>query len=123
MREDVLTLSRRWARAERDGDAEFLALLLDDDFVAIGPRGLVLDKSLWLDRLQSGRLHYDELDWDELELHEHGDCALVVGREAAAATEDGHATRTPPYRVTQVFVADSGDWRLAALQFSPIATA
>jgi len=78
---DLQDLSQRWASAELAGDADFLDKLLPDDFVAIGPRGFVLSKDQWPARHREGRLRYQRFDWDEVDADEHGNSAIVVGRD------------------------------------------
>jgi ketosteroid isomerase-like protein len=43
--DQILELGRRWADAERAGDADALEQLLADDFLLVGPLGFMLDKT------------------------------------------------------------------------------
>jgi ketosteroid isomerase-like protein len=120
MNTNLRDLSQHWASAELTGDADFIDGLLLDDFVAIGPRGFVLSKDQWLARHREGRLRYQRFDWDEVEVHEHGNSAIVIGRETTSATYDGQPTPAPVLRVLEVFVKDASAWKVAAIQHSPI---
>lgn len=117
---DVLTLSQDWANAERVSDTSRLADLLADDFVGIGPRGFMLTKEEWLGRHASGALRYDSLALDEVTLRPHAGAAIVTGHETDTVQYEGHPMQGD-YRTTLVFVTEHDRWRLASLQFSPIA--
>jgi ketosteroid isomerase-like protein len=111
---DVLTT---WTAAERACDAGTLDTLLADEFVGIGPVGFVLDKSMWVGRFEHG-LRYEQLDLEEVEIHRHGETAVVVARQHAV----GDAGGAPVPADTRVsFIIVSGDDRepkIAGMQYS-----
>jgi ketosteroid isomerase-like protein len=117
---DVLTLSQDWVDAERVSDTSRLADLLADDFVGIGPRGFMLTKEEWLGRHASGALRYDSLALDAVTLRAYAGAAIVTGHETDTVQYEGHPMQGD-YRTTLVFVTQQGRWRLANVQFSPIA--
>jgi ketosteroid isomerase-like protein len=84
--QELEQLSTNWATAELEGDTAFIEQLLADDFVGIGPRGFMLTKEQWLDRLKSGDLTYESFSWDELQTRTYGDAAIVIGRETSKGT-------------------------------------
>ena len=118
--QDVLQLAQRWAAAEEQSDVAFLADTLAEDFLGIGPRGFMLTKPEWIGRHASGTLHYESLAWNEARVRLYGDAAIVTGHETDTLVYDGHPMQGD-YRATLVFVAQEGRWRLASLQYSPIA--
>lgn len=116
----VKNIAAEWAAAEQRGDTAFLERTLADNFVGVGPRGFMLSKQEWIQRHQSGALHYDSLTLDEMQVRVYGgDTAIVVGRETQAVTYQGQAI-PGQFRTTQVWVREDGSWRLAGLQLSPI---
>ena len=116
----VRNLADAWATAEQRGDTAFLERTLADNFVGVGPRGFTLTKQEWIQRHQSGALHYGSLTLDEMQVRVYGgDTAIVVGRETQAVTYQGQAI-PGQFRTTQVWVREDGSWRLAGLQLSPI---
>jgi ketosteroid isomerase-like protein len=117
---DILTLSQDWANAERVSDTSRLADLLADDFVGIGPRGFMLTKEEWIGRHASGALRYDSLALDQVTVRAYAGAAIVTGHETDTIQYEGHPMQGD-YRTTLVFVATQDRWRLANVQFSPIA--
>ncbi len=117
--ERVERLAEEWIAAERRGDVGFLGRVLTDDFVGVGPLGFLLTKEQWLQRIESGALRYEALNWGEAATRVYGDAAIVVGRQTSRATYQGHDTGGE-LRATLIFVRSGEEWRLAGVQFSPI---
>ena len=113
-------LGEERAHAELRGDMQFLRQLLANDFVGVGPRGFLLTKEQWLERLLSGDLIYDLLTWDEVQVRLYGDAGVAVGRETSKLKYQGREMQGQ-FRETQVYVRQEGRWLLAGLQLSPIA--
>ena len=110
----------RWTAAERDGDASILEALLADDFTGIGPRGFQLDRDGWTGRYRSGNYRNEAFDFTEVTPRTYGDTAVVLGVQTSRGAFQGQSVATT-CRCTQVYVRQSGDWRLAAIQLSEIA--
>ena len=111
-------LAQDWAAAELRGDTAFLERTLADDFVGIGPRGFMLTKDDWLQRIKSGDLKYESLNWDEAKVRLYDKAAIVTGRAMQKVNYQGNVMEAR-LRTTLVFVNQQG-WQLAGLQFSPI---
>lgn len=115
----VPDLGQAWADAEMAADTEALERLLDDDFVAVGPAGFVLDKAQWLDRYASGDLTHEAFSWKPELVREHGpETVIVVGVQEQTSRYQEHDV-SGRFRVTQVF---AGSGRIAALHLSAIAS-
>jgi ketosteroid isomerase-like protein len=108
-----------WAAAELSGDAASLESALAEDFVGIGPRGFMLTKEEWLERHESGKLKYESLEWDEVDVRLYGEAAVVTGRQSAEGKYENYDLRDQ-FRGTLVFV-EQERWLLAGLHLSPIA--
>ncbi|MHB8647496.1 MAG: nuclear transport factor 2 family protein [Thermomicrobiales bacterium] len=120
MEDHLKELGQEWAAAEQRGDTAFLARILADDFVGIGPRGFMLTKEQWLARYQSGDLRHASFTWDEARVRVYGDAAVATGRQTQQGRYKDHDI-TGQFRVTQVFVKQGETWLLAALHLSDIA--
>jgi ketosteroid isomerase-like protein len=118
--DQILELGRRWAAAERAGDADALAPLLADDFLLVGPLGFMLDKTQYLGSRRSGDLKHDSLVWDDVLVRGYGDAAVAVGSQTQRTTFQGRDA-SGRFRVTQVAIRRGDRWMLAGLHYSPIA--
>jgi ketosteroid isomerase-like protein len=117
-------LGEDWAAAELRGDTAALGRILADDFIAVGPRGFMLNREQWLSRHDSGSLSYESFEWDEVSVRIHGDAAVMIGRETARGRyQDGDFRYEiqDQFRATLLFVEEQGRWLLIGLHLSPIA--
>jgi ketosteroid isomerase-like protein len=120
LQQQLLPFAQRWASAELRGDVAALAPLLDRRFMAVGPLGFVLTHDQWLERHQSGALHYQSFTWQEVQLRDFGDTAIAIGVLEQRATYQGRDV-SGKFRATQVLVRNGDGWRIASLHLSPIA--
>jgi ketosteroid isomerase-like protein len=118
----VLELGRRWAEAERRGDADALDALLHEDFVGVGPLGFVLDKRQWLEPRRNGDLKNSTFEWQDPSVRVFGDAAVVIGTQVQESTYQGRDA-SGRFRVTQVAARSGDHWSLAGMHLSPIAQA
>ena len=113
-------LTKQWAAAELRGDTNFLETTLTDDFVGVGPRGFMLSKADWLQRITSGDLKYQSFAWDDVTVRVYNDAAVVIGRSTQTITYQNQPIENQ-LRTTLVLTNQQGHWRLAGVHFSPIA--
>ncbi len=113
-------LSEDWITAELNGNIAALEKMLTDKFVGVGPRGFMLNKNEWIQRLRSGDLKYESLNWDEVTVRTYDTAAIVTGRETQKL-EYQEQLMEGQLRTSLFFVKQQGQWRLAGVQFSPIA--
>lgn len=114
----VRQAQQRFDAAELAADTATLAELLADDFLSIGPKGFVLDKAAWIGR----HVHftYHALDISEVDIRSYSDAAIVRNIQRNRATYDGDETSIA-VRVSQTWIRQGEAWRLAGIQFSPLA--
>jgi ketosteroid isomerase-like protein len=116
----VVKMVAAWADAETRGDVDALGTILADDFVGVGPRGFLLPREAWLERHRSGALRYEALAWDDLTVRTYGETLVVIGRQDARGSYQGHDTGGQ-LRGTLIWTRQGDRWRLAGLQYSPLA--
>jgi len=114
---EVMMLNARWAHAEEAGDVGLLNTLLDDDFVAVGPTGSILDKSQWLARHESGMLRNHSFTVSDPTVRIVGNAAFVVESADQHATFGGDLA-CGRFRMTGIFERRRERWRLVALHLS-----
>ena len=97
-------------------DAAALDTLLAPDFMAVGPRGFVLDRAQWLERYGSG-LHNSAFSWDDVQVRDFGETAIAIGIQDQRATYQGNDA-SGRFRISHVFVRRDDQWRIAHIQLS-----
>jgi hypothetical protein len=111
-------LQREFDHAELQADTGRLRQLLTDDFLSIGPRGFLLDKDEWIGR--HVHFEYQALDTSDVDVRLYDKAAIVRNVQRNRATYKGQAIDLS-VRVSQVWVQQRDQWRLAGIQFSPLA--
>lgn len=119
-RDAVVAAQQRFDDAELRDDRAALDDLIDADFLSIGPKGFMLDKAQWIARHDHFRYH--ELDVDEMDVRLYPSAAIVRCVQRNHADSSGHDVRIAT-RVSQTWVQRDGAWRIAGIQFSPLADA
>jgi hypothetical protein len=119
---ELTKFEKEWSDAEVRGDRNTLDTMLTDQFVGVGPRGFVLTKAEWLDRHASGDLKYRSIYVDEIDVHPYGDAVLVTSVQSQDGSYQSHDIKGS-FRTSQLMVRDGDHWRLASIQYSPIAGA
>jgi hypothetical protein len=117
--DDILELQRAFDDAELRADAGRLEELLANDFQSIGEQGFVLDKRQWIGR--HGDFRYLDIETTEVDVRRYDKAAIVRCVQRSRATWQG-SQLTLAVRMSQVWVAQSGGWRLAGIQFSSLAS-
>lgn len=118
--EEIIELGRRWVAAEQTRDPTELDRLGAAEFRLVGPVGYVLDREQWLDRYRrEAPLRLDDMQWTDVEVRNFGDTVIAIGVQTqrgsyADMSADGR------FRVTQVYVREDTQWRLASLHYSTI---
>jgi hypothetical protein len=118
MKNTIRQLQEEFDRAELEGDTKKLRPLIAEDFISIGPRGFLMDKEAWIGR--HVHFKYLALESSEVDVRLYDGAAILrcIQRNRASFKGDemAHAVR-----VSQVWVSQGEQWRLAAIQFSPLA--
>ena len=108
-----------WAKAELAGDPGYLAGVLADDYLAVGPRGFMLTKEDWVQRYASGDLRNEAFSFVTNKVRLFGDTAIVTGQQNQTTYYRGHGS-PGEFRATLVLIRQPDGWKLVSLQLSPI---
>lgn len=116
----LMTLSKeKWHwMAERDADA--LDALFHEKAVFVHMGGS-WGKAQELEIIRSGGIHYKQADIHEVSINIIGQTAVLLNRITLLALVGGNEV-TNPFMVTEVYVKDSSDWKLASLSFTKLLT-
>jgi hypothetical protein len=120
-RDQISDLLGRLSDAERSGDADTLAALLDEDFTCVGPLGFVLDKSRWLASARTADLRYQVLTLEESAARQYGDTVITISVRTQEGTYQGHPTPGSRFRVSHILVRRDVHWLVAGFQLTAIA--
>jgi len=116
----ILDLSKtkwRWM-AERNVDS--LAALFDDQAVFVHMGG-TWGKGEEIDIIRSGRIQYTHAEIFETSVRFIGSTAILLNRIRLDAVVGGNQV-TNPFMVTEVYVQESGKWKLGSLSFTRLLT-
>lgn len=117
----VLQQDRERIHAQITADAVALRRIYADDFLGIGPTGVVRNKSEVIADFTSHALTYQSIVTAEVRVRVYGNTAVETGRSTMVGQDKG---KTVPgeNRVTRVWVMKGGTWQLVANHYSPMAT-
>jgi ketosteroid isomerase-like protein len=117
---DIERVAHEWDRAMVRNDPGEIARYMADEWVIIGPDGLVSDRARFLDLVGSGRLTHDVMETHDMDVRVYGDTALVIARGISAGRYDGQSFRLVE-RVSCVFVRQRGEWSCVSTHLSAMA--
>jgi hypothetical protein len=118
--QEIVSLSKdKWGwMAERKVDS--LEALFHEEAVFVHMGG-TMSRSQELGVIKSGRIHYKQADIQEVSVRIIGTTAIVLNRIRLVAVVGGNEV-TNPFVVTEVYVQQSGTWKLASLSFTRLLT-
>lgn len=106
-------------RAQIGADAVALRRIYADDFLGIGPTGVVRDKSQVIADFTSHELTYQSITTAEVRVRVYGTTAVETGRSTMIGVDKGKAVPREN-RFTRVWVLKDGRWQLVANHYSPM---
>ncbi|MBO0876599.1 MAG: nuclear transport factor 2 family protein, partial [Pseudonocardia sp.] len=109
---------RRYA-AMVDADLDTIDELLSDDVIYTHSNASVDSKASYLDLLRTGTLRYHTLEHSTEAVVARPGITIVLGTMSGSIHMHGGA-KTLNSRVTAVWVAEDGRWRLLAFQPTPL---
>src|SRR5579863_445681 len=78
LQSEILALDTQVNDAAVAGNLQVLGKVMSDDYVGVAPNGMILRKGVIAAHYQSGTLHYSSVVNSDVEIHVHGDCAILT---------------------------------------------
>jgi uncharacterized protein (TIGR02246 family) len=119
--QQVLELDKQARAAALRGDASFFERHATDDYVGTNSKGNTHSRSDAITELKSGVLKYTALEYDDVKARVYGDDTVILTAHSTVAGTLNGQDITGRYRVMRVWVKKGGNWRLAAVQSTPVA--
>jgi hypothetical protein len=118
--QEIVNLSKEKWRWMSERNLDSLEALFHEDAVFVHMGG-TMSRSQELGVIKSGGIHYKQADIQEVSVHIIGTTAILLNRIRLLAVVGGNEV-TNPFVVTEVYVQQSGAWKLASLSFTRLST-
>jgi ketosteroid isomerase-like protein len=111
----------RRIRAQIAADTIALRRIYADDFIGVGPTGVVRNKTQVIADFTSHELKYQSITTADVRVRIYGNTAVETGRSIMIGRDKGRAV---PHenRFTRVWIVKEGRWQLVANHYSPMTT-
>ena len=119
--QEIVSLSRDKWRWMSQRQLEPLAALFHDQAVFVH-MGATMTKDEELEVIRSGQIHYKDIDIQDVSVRFPGTATAILLNKVRLVAVVGGNEVTNPFVVTEVFVQESGTWRLASLSFTRLLT-
>ena len=106
-------------RAQIAADTIALRRIYADDFLGIGPTGVVRNKAQVIADFTSHALTYQSITTADVRVRIYGSTAVETGRSTMIGRDKGRAVPRDN-RFTRVWVVKEGRWQLVANHYSPM---
>jgi uncharacterized protein (TIGR02246 family) len=113
--DELKQIENDWVDASKNKNAEKLADILADSWVAHGWDGKRTDKAKALAEMKTPGNSLDNIEMGPMTVRVFGNTAVVTGSDTEKSMEDGKDT-SGKYVWTDVFVKQNGKWRAVASQ-------
>ena len=119
-RTELFQMEEKWRNAILRGDANAMASLLDDDYMAITPNGTLQSRDQTIAQLRNGVMRFRSIAISDRKVRFYGSTAVVTCRaQVAGSTSEGDMTGS--YRYTHVWVQDAkAGWHIVSFEASRI---
>lgn len=115
----LMEMENEWTKASKAGNADAVALMLSDDFVALDSDGSMHGKADVLARIKKAKWVTNEIG--DLKVAVHGDSAVVTGSWTGKGTDGaGKAVDAKERWVDTWTKASSGKWQCVASASAPV---
>jgi len=115
----LMQMENQWAQASKTGNADALAPLLSENFVALDSDGTLRSKAEVLARVKKGKWTVNEIA--DMKVTVHGDSAIVTGSWTGKGTDGaGKAVDAKERWVDTWTKAANGPWQCIASASAPM---
>lgn len=121
---DIKKLATDMSAAQVKGDAAALDKMWADNYVFVGPDGVVATKAQRIDSMKSGDTKIESLSYDEMSVRSNpeGTGAILIGRATVKGVNLGKPA-VGQFRMTQVWSKAKDGWQLVSGQVTAITAA
>jgi hypothetical protein len=121
LEQDVINLSKEKWRWMSDRKVDSLDALFHEKAVFVH-MGATMSKDEELEVIRSGRIHYKDVDIQEVSVRFIGATTAILLNKIRLVAVVGGNEVTNPFVVTEVYVQQSDTWILASLSFTKLLT-
>jgi 4-carboxymuconolactone decarboxylase len=114
--QELINLSKEKWRWMSERKVDSLAALFHEKAVFVH-MGATMSKNQELDVIRSGGIHYKNVEIQEVSVRFIGTTAILLNKIRLVAVVGGNEV-TNPFVVTEVYVQQSGTWKLGSLSFT-----
>ena len=115
----LIKMENQWAQASKTGNADALAPLLAEDFIALDSDGTLRSKAEVLARVKKGKWTVNEIA--DMKVTVHGDSAIVTGSWTGKGTDGAGKAVDAKERWADTWVkAANGNWECIASASAPM---
>ena len=122
MQEELLTFEREFTQAVARNDVAAIGRFVAEDWVIIDADGRVIDRSRFLNAIESGALSHESMESTDAEVRLHGDTAVATAITTSKGQFMGQGFTTRE-RATDVLVRLNGRWLCVFSQLTRVASA
>jgi ketosteroid isomerase-like protein len=117
--QSLMEMENQWAKASKSGNADALAPMLSEDFIALDSDGTLHSKAEVLARTKKAKWVTNEIA--DMKVTVHGDAAIVTGSWTGKGTDGGGKPVDAKERWADTWVKTSGGkWQCIASASAPI---
>ena len=121
IKDAIQALDQQLNDAAVKGDLKVVGKMMADNYVGVAPDGTILRKPAIAAHYQAGTLHYESVVNSDVEIHVHGDCAVLTAISTVKG-HDGETDLSGTYRIMRIFLRRDGQWKIVAFQATRMRT-
>jgi len=118
-RQEIVNLEREGAHAIQLSDGTFFRRVYSDDFAGTLSRGESVNKTGFINAVQSTAIHYEAFNASDIKIHIFRDTAVATCLWSSRAIVKGQSVNSQ-MRVMHIYVNGGNGWKVVAGQTSPL---